>query len=101
MSKVKNEADSTADVKKLSSYMHDNYGAAGFQTPWYSLIKSYRITSSENGKEVSVYTSIYPDADGKQAAMDVANAVVFNNAVEVYDVTVYGVNNTPLAYKSK
>lgn len=60
------------------------------QTPWFPLIQNYQVDDNT----LTIYTSIYPDEDGKKLGQDIANMIAQIDNLKGM-VRVYGLNITP------
>lgn len=66
-----NEAMSMELTEELKTYLFDNFGGAGnpeFATTWYKYIDDVEVSVFDDEIEVIIYTSIYPDDEGKELA---------------------------------
>lgn len=56
----------------LRDYMEENFGNPNYATSWWPLITGISVS----GSHVTITTSIYPDAEGKSAAIPIRGAVL-------------------------
>jgi len=92
-------------TEELKTYLYENFGGAGnpeFATSWYKYIDNVRINVYEDELEVTIYTSIYPDDEGKEYAEKFFPPIWgwANRATDPKNVTfvkVMGQNNRVLA----
>lgn len=62
------DSELTAD---LEAYLFENFGGAGdpsLATSWYGYIENVEVIMFYDKLEITVHTSIYPDAEGKEMA---------------------------------
>jgi len=101
----KNREEELQFTEDLKAYLYENFGGAGnpeFATSWYKYIDDIKVNVYEDELEVTVYTSIYPDDEGKEYAEKFFPPIWgwANNATDPKNVTfvkVLGQNNRILA----
>lgn len=58
-------------AEELKTYLFENFGGFGdpsLATSWYGYIDDIKVFVFDDGNEITIYTSIYPDEEGKEFA---------------------------------
>lgn len=82
---------------QLVQYLKDNFGAPGYETPWFKDIKSTSVSAGI----AYIKTDIYPDTEGQKIGNSIAGAVMMQNKIPIDGVLVFSKDTTVLAKKSK
>ncbi len=55
----------------IADHLHSNFGIPGYETSWYRFIRKIEVL----GSQVTIRTTIYPDAEGRRYATSICAAV--------------------------
>ncbi len=77
---------------RLETRIRETFGLPGRRTPWYENITRVRVT----GSRAELFTDIKPNAEGRNFALPICDAVFEISPRGVKRVVVYGRGGVPL-----
>lgn len=89
-------------TEKLKDYFYRNFGGNGddtLATSWYSLIKNITVYSEDDYYWAVIDTDIYNDEEGKEAALPIANAILFWDEIKINTIKINAKDGLTLLVK--